>query len=413
MLFEPQRHEPVTDQSWNANLAREVIVRIVSDTSAAFAGDQLWPVHPLDISPERPSDALKPLFNGAAGVIWALQRLHALGAADSPGQNFLPHVRTLLDRQHQDDGALQRDRTLSFPLGDVGILLLHWTLEPTATLADQLHQAITANINHATQGWAWGSPGTMLAALFVYERTHDERWRELFLRNCDQLWQSWQYNEAIGGYLWSQDLYGHRDQHLCALHGLAGIVFALHRGRALLDRARHQELVSRTVLTLPRTALREGNYVNWPMLVGESTRPTAQEPQAPLLQHCIGAPGVINCVAPMLDAMPADGRNETSELLVAAAELIWHAGPTIKLPSLCHGAPGSGYAFLRLFAATDDERWLHRARRFAMHAVAQADRALQQHGQRKFSLWTGDLGLALYLWDCVRERAEIPLLDVF
>lgn len=55
--------------------------------------------------------------------------------------------------------------------------------------------------------------------------------------------------------------------HRCALHGFAGIVFAMHRGRALLHRTRPQELVTRTCLTLQRTALREGDYVNWPIVV--------------------------------------------------------------------------------------------------------------------------------------------------
>ena len=92
---------------------------------------------------------------------------------------------------------------------------------------------------------------------------------------------------------------------------------------------------------------------------------------------------------------------------------MWDSGPPIKMPSLCHGAAGSGYAFLKLYARMGDERWLHRARRFAMHGIDQCDRALEKYGQRKFSLWTGDLGLAIYLWDCIRATAKFPTLDVF
>ena len=80
---------------------------------------------------------------------------------------------------------------------------------------------------------------------------------------------------------------------------------------------------------------------------------------------------------------------------------------------LCHGAPGSGYALLRLFALTGDQRWLERARAFAMHAIAANDVALQQHGQRKFSLFTGDLGLAIFLFDCIAGVPRMPLFDVF
>lgn len=96
-----------------------------------------------------------------------------------------------------------------------------------------------------------------------------------------------------------------------------------------------------------------------------------------------------------------------------AGALTWHAGPTNKLPSLCHGAAGSGYAFLKLFERTGAELGLDRARQFRLHGVQQEDLALKESGQRRYSLWTGDLGLALFLQDCLRARAEIPLFDVF
>ena len=30
-----------------------------------------------------------------------------------------------------------------------------------------------------------------------------------------------------------------------------------------------------------------------------------------------------------------------------------------------------------------------------------------------YSLWTGDLGFAIYLWDCLHATARFPSLDVF
>ena len=35
------------------------------------------------------------------------------------------------------------------------------------------------------------------------------------------------------------------------------------------------------------------------------------------------------------------------------------------------------------------------------------------HGQLRHSLWTGDLGLALYLWNCLQAEADFPTLDSF
>ena len=69
-------------------------------------------------------------------------------------------------------------------------------------------------------------------------------------------------------------------------------------------------------------------------------------------------------------------------LLLAGGELTWAAGPLRKGANLCHGTAGNGLALLKLFARTADERWLERARRFAMHAAAQVGAARREHGAR-------------------------------
>src|SRR5581483_11209060 len=80
-LFEPERHEPLTDRPWDADIARAALERIVVETHAAYRGpDELWRIHPMDVSPER-ADVLKYLYYGAAGVIWALNWLADEGLA--------------------------------------------------------------------------------------------------------------------------------------------------------------------------------------------------------------------------------------------------------------------------------------------------------------------------------------------
>ena len=54
-----------------------------------------------------------------------------------------------------------------------------------------------------------------------------------------------------------------------------------------------------------------------------------------------------------------------------------------------------------------------RARAFAMHALAQSRADVAEHGQGRHSLWTGDPGLAIYLWACMHGTADFPTLDVF
>jgi len=78
---------------------------------------------------------------------------------------------------------------------------------------------------------------------------------------------------------------------------------------------------------------------------------------------------------------------------------------------LCHGTAGNGYAFLKLFQRTGDTLWLDRARAFAVHSIAQRDRMRQQYSQGRYTLWTGDPGLAVYVWHCLEGTAKLPALD--
>ena len=60
-----------------------------------------------------------------------------------------------------------------------------------------------------------------------------------------------------------------------------------------------------------------------------------------------GAPAIVNSFATHWRSVPA-----VDELLLGGGEPIWRAGPLVKMPSLCHGIPGSGFAFLKLYERT-------------------------------------------------------------
>ena len=186
-----------------------------------------------------------------------------------------------------------------------------------------------------------------------------------------------------------------------AVHGFAGNAFALVRGRALLDPDVWTLWSRRIADTLAATALYGEGGVNWPQSVGVP-RPGRT---AMLVQHCHGAPGMVTCLAGLSE--PID------DLLLAAGQTIWNAGPLAKGANLCHGTAGNGYALLKLFERTGDQVWLDRARAFAMHAIAQSATDLSSHGVRRYSLWTGELGLAIYLWNCLEARADFPTMDLF
>jgi len=87
------------------------------------------------------------------------------------------------------------------------------------------------------------------------------------------------------------------------------------------------------------------------------------------------------------------------------------AGAIRDNAGLCHGTTGNGHAMLALWRRTGDELWLACARRFATHAAAQLEATVAREGGGRHSLFTGDLGVALYLRACLDGDARIPTLD--
>jgi hypothetical protein len=216
----------------------------------------------------------------------------------------------------------------------------------------------------------WGSPGTILAG------------RELGLDVTAST--EWLRAERDADGLWTQQLYGQTCRYLGPAHGFAGCALALGDPAGVSE-------------TLRRHAVEEDGLANWPGLAGQAL--DAPGDGRIRTQWCHGAPGIVATLAPFLD----------EELAVAGGELTWHAGPLQKGANLCHGTAGNGYAFLALLELTGDERWLTRARRFAMHAAAQVEQSRSELGRGRHSLWTGDLGTALYLADCVEGGGSVPL----
>jgi len=112
---------------------------------------------------------------------------------------------------------------------------------------------------------------------------------------------------------------------------------------------------------------------------------------------------------------------------------------------LMWGSPGSLLVALLLHQRTGEARWAMLFRRIArklwsqllwssehpcqywmqemygkqgtfldgVHGFVQFEKDTLHYGQMRFSLWTGDPGLALYLWDCISETSGFPTLGVF
>ena len=277
--------------------------------------------------------------------------------------------------------------------GETGILLVAFRLTSGSDLAETLHTRVRENVDNEADEIMWGAPGTLVAARLMLDWTQDPRWREAWDESADAVLAR---RDSDGQ--WTQRLHGH--------------AIALSRPRA---RSRRKRPGARAAARFNASVGARAPYVRASSNVPRSSRTVSRtgrpksksawrtRAERSVLQWCHGAPGIICSTASYLD----------ESLLLASAELTWTAGAhrDAKGASICHGTAGNGYALLKAFARTGDELWLERARRFAVHALAQMRRQRLERGRGRYSLFTGDLGVALYLADCLDARAAYPVLD--
>jgi hypothetical protein len=368
MLYDPSAFEPLTDEPWDAARARDGIAAIVADADAAFDPDELWPAHEWD--GYNAALPLKNLYVGAAGMIFALDDLQRAGLAET-ALDLRAAVTRALERWRAEPDFVAGEivpepAAAGLLTGEAGILLVACRLG--LDYEDDLRSLIRANLANGADDLMWGTPGTLVAAVAM-------GWDDLARESAAALASR---RDADG--LWTQRLWGTSFRGVGTIHGLAGNVLALLQ----VDDARNEALRGESAAALARAATREAGLANWS---GEGK-----------LQWCVGAPGVVSAARAYLD----------EELLLAGAELVWRAGPPGKEKGhgICHGTSGNGFALLAAFGRTQDELWLDRARRFAVHALAQAARM-----PPRYSLFTGGAGTALFAAACLEADARYPVFE--
>jgi Lanthionine synthetase C-like protein len=392
------RHRALTHDAWSELAVRAAIEEIAADATAHFDPDRFWPSHPNEDGVE---DGDPSFYKGAAGVIWALDYLYRIGAV-SVSQDFRPVLPKLMERTITDFKACSPadyEKHGSLLRGDMGAALLAMRLAPTSDLADLVHRRAEANMGLPIRELMWGMPGSMVAAIHMAEMTQETRWRDLFETQAARLLAD--LEDTPQGLLWTQDLYGERDRWLGPVHGFAGNAIPLLRGWNWLTPPQQTQVAEFVPKTLAANAWRSDVGTTW----GARSK-RANPPR--MCQHCHGAPGMVTTFADAPFATP-----EFEALLLDAGRFSWAAGPLTKGSNLCHGTGGNGYAFLKLYRRTNDPIWLDRARQFAMTAIVQYRGAQVVVGRGRYSLWTGDVGLAIYLWDCITGEPRFPTIDVF
>jgi hypothetical protein len=291
MLYDAERHESLTASAWNEQAARACINEILDDAADKFSARDLWPSHPLDtFSP----DARWNLYIGAAGTIWALHHL-------SQKPNSMPDFSSVLPRLIEPNrswilnvkGAGLDLRTAGLLTGDTGILLVQAMVNGVGAVAAELGAAIDENRDNPVCELMWGSPGTMLASLWLYEgraRISGQSAFAAMLACCGTGSNSSRRPAAIFGFKISTAIRLRISARCMAL-------FAAIRGWHLLSHSEQSRWAERLADSLRRTARWEDNCANWPQSIGRH-RPGRT---ALLVQHCHGAPGIVNCFAGLPD----------------------------------------------------------------------------------------------------------------
>ena len=370
---------------------------IVADADAAFDPDALWPADEWDVWEATPP--MKNLYVGAAGVVWALDALaQARPRRDDarPRLGRAAHPRSLarearLRAMGRRPLASARRRS---SCGESGPLLaVAWRLDPSAELADRAARARARERRRTRRSRSCGArPGrcsprgrcsTGRARSAGPTPGGRAPRRSGARREPDGLWTKPALRRDVPR---PRPAARPRRQRPGA---------ARRRRAARPGPARDARTGDGGD---PRTHRgREDGLANWPTRGADCSQADGEI----RLQWCAGAPGIVASAASYLD----------EELLLAGAELTWHAGPPgmEKGPASATGRPGTATRSSRPSSAPG--RALARPRPPVRRARARAGRARRRRGHGRYSLWTGDVGAALYAADCLEARTAYPVLD--
>jgi lantibiotic modifying enzyme len=394
-VYDPQEHEPLCDDAWNEDRARAFILRVVEEADKAFDPKAFWPLHPEDAYGEEPG-SYRGLYSGAAGTMWGLHRLSQTTSIRL--KHDYASAIVAVEEAYRSNPWETATVVPGYFMGTTGILAARYAITRDERVLDALERDARSNIGNKTRELFWGSAGCAIAALLVRAERNDGRFDGVLADIQDEYWKSWS-SDARYPLLWLQEMYGKKQRYVGVGHGAFGNVMVFIRASDLLTQTVRDELHRRIVALLSTYALQDGDAANWISM--------AEPAVGNRMQWCHGAPGIIMALA---SYPQTDARIET--YLQAGAQAIWQAGPLKKGPNFCHGTAGNGYALLRIFQRTGEAVWLERARCFAMHAIGQVDDWRRRFGMPAFSLWSGEIGIALFVDSILRKDPAVLAMDV-
>ena len=404
MLYRPEDFEPLTDEPWDEDRIRAGIREIVDDTDAAFRGPKLlWRADDWDRwqCDEPAEDAVLRSCGRPLGA-----RRPAATATTPRRGSISPRSRSRTLERHAAKpdfmasgfGRARAERESALLRASRGSCSSAFRLSHRAgRLADDAPPARPGEHRRTRPTRSCGAlAGTLIAARLMLDWTQDARWREAWDESADGASRAPRFRRAVDAA--AVRAYGRAISAPCTVSSETS-----WRSRRCSTRSVGRAALHRTSnAVLERAQRRRGRARELAAYDERGAR--AQDGRSSASQWCHGAPGVVCIGAPTTSTRSSSSPAPSSRGAPGA-----HGDE--RGSSICHGTAGNGYALLKAFARTGDERWLERARRFAVHALAQMRRQRTSRGRGRYSLWTGDLGVALYLADCLDARTAYPVLD--
>eukprot|EP00210_Caulerpa_lentillifera_P002721 g2601.t1 len=130
--------------------------------------------------------------------------------------------------------------------------------------------------------------------------------------------------------------------------------------------------------------------------------------QPPLVHWCHGSTGAVFLFAKAYEIFQEEVFLNAA---VRAGEVVWERGLLKKGPSLCHGVSGNGYALLKLYKVTHDDKYLMRAACFAEFMMSTEFRAARVP-DNPWSLFEGWAGALCFLLDILNpHNSQFPFFE--
>lgn len=192
---------------------------------------------------------------------------------------------------------------------------------------------------------------------------------------------------------WPLTYVWYNEPYVGAAHGYAGILSLLLESIQQISSQELHTLIRPTLDMIVHTQFSSGNF---PACLNE------QEDK--LVHWCHGSPGLIYLLATAHLIFKNDNDDKYLQSALKAGNDIWQRGLLRKGYGICHGTSGNGYAFIRLYQLTNDQKHLYRALKFAEWCCNYG-----QHGCRTpdtpYSLFEGMAGTLYFLLDIINPLA--------